>query len=41
VKADTFHPAVYALIVALLLGFRLVLSVKRSRWQRQPIQARA
>jgi sulfoxide reductase heme-binding subunit YedZ len=41
VKADTFHPAVYALIVALLLGFRLVLSLKRSRWQRQPIQAGA
>jgi sulfoxide reductase heme-binding subunit YedZ len=41
VKADTLHPAVYALIVALLLGFRLVLSLKRSRWQRQPLQARA
>lgn len=41
VKADTLHPAVYAAIVALLLGFRLVLSLKRSRWQRQPVQARA
>ena len=41
VKADTLHPAVYALIVALLLGFRLVLSLKRSRWHRQPVQARA
>jgi methionine sulfoxide reductase heme-binding subunit len=41
VKADTLHPAVYALIVALLLGFRLILSLKRSRWHRQPVQARA
>jgi sulfoxide reductase heme-binding subunit YedZ len=41
VKADTLHPAIYALIVGLLLGFRLVLSLKRSRWQRQPVQARA
>jgi methionine sulfoxide reductase heme-binding subunit len=41
VKADTLHPAIYASIVAVLLGFRLVLSLKRSRWQRQPIQARA
>ncbi len=41
VKADTFHPAVYALIVALLLGARVIFSLKRSRWQRQPVQARA
>lgn len=41
VKADTFHPAIYAAIVVLLLGFRLVLSLKRSRWLRQPVQARA
>jgi methionine sulfoxide reductase heme-binding subunit len=41
VKADTLHPAVYAAIIALLLGFRLVRSFRRSRWQRQPIQARA
>ena len=41
VKADTFHPAIYAAIVVLLLGFRLVLSFKRSRWVRQPVQARA
>ena len=41
VKADTLHPAVYAALVGLLLGFRLVLSLKRSRWQRQPVQARA
>jgi sulfoxide reductase heme-binding subunit YedZ len=41
VKADTLHPVIYASIVAVLLGFRLLLSLKRSRWQRQPIQARA
>jgi sulfoxide reductase heme-binding subunit YedZ len=41
VKADTLHPAIYAALVALLLGFRLVRAIKRSRWQRQPVQARA
>lgn len=41
VKADTFHPAVYAAIVAVLLGFRLVRSLRRSRMLRQPVQARA
>ncbi len=41
VKADTLHPAIYAAIVAILLGFRVVLAIKRSRWQRQPVQARA
>lgn len=41
VKADTLHPIIYAAIVALLLGYRLALSFKRSRWQRQPVQARA
>ena len=41
VKADTLHPAIYAAIVAILLGFRLVQSLRRSRWQRQPVQARA
>ena len=41
VKADTLHPIIYAAIVALLLGYRLALSFKRSRWQRQPAQARA
>jgi sulfoxide reductase heme-binding subunit YedZ len=40
VKADTLHPAIYAAIVAVLLGFRLVLSLRRSRL-RQPLQARA
>jgi sulfoxide reductase heme-binding subunit YedZ len=41
VKADTLHPAVYAIIVGVLLGFRVVVSLKRSRWQRRPIEARA
>jgi sulfoxide reductase heme-binding subunit YedZ len=41
VKADTLHPAIYAAIVALLLGFRVVISLKRSRLHRQPIHARA
>jgi sulfoxide reductase heme-binding subunit YedZ len=41
VKADTLHPLVYAGLVALLLGYRLALSFKRSRLQRHPIQARA
>jgi sulfoxide reductase heme-binding subunit YedZ len=41
VKADTLHPAIYAGIVALLLAFRLRHLVKRSRVQRQPVQARA
>jgi sulfoxide reductase heme-binding subunit YedZ len=41
VKADTLHPAIYAAIVTVLLGYRLVLSFRRSRWQRQPVQARA
>ncbi|HKY22889.1 MAG TPA: protein-methionine-sulfoxide reductase heme-binding subunit MsrQ [Vicinamibacterales bacterium] len=41
VKADTLHPAVYAAIVVILLGFRLVLSLKRSRWQRPPVEMRA
>ena len=41
VKADTLHPLIYAGLVALLLGYRLVLSFKRSRLQRQPVQARA
>ena len=41
VKADTLHPFIYATIVALLLGFRLVYSLRRSRWVRQPLHARA
>ena len=30
VKADTLHPAIYAAIVAVLLGFRVVLAIKRN-----------
>jgi methionine sulfoxide reductase heme-binding subunit len=41
VKADTLHPAIYAAIITVLLGYRLALSFKRSRWQRQPVQVRA
>ena len=41
VKADTLHPLVYAAIVGVLLGYRLAHSFRRSRWQRQPVQARA
>ena len=41
VKADTLHPAIYAGIVALLLGFRLRHLVKRSRVERQPVHVRA
>jgi sulfoxide reductase heme-binding subunit YedZ len=41
VKADTLHPITYAAIVALLLAYRLALSFKRSRWQREPAHARA
>jgi sulfoxide reductase heme-binding subunit YedZ len=41
VKADTLHPLIYAAIVALLLGYRLAHSVKRSRLQRNPLQAGA
>jgi sulfoxide reductase heme-binding subunit YedZ len=41
VKADTLHPIIYAVLIALLLGYRLALSFRKSRWQRQPLQARA
>ena len=41
VKADTLHPLIYAAIVGVLLGYRLAHSFRRSRWQRQPIQAGA
>ena len=41
VKADTLHPIIYAGIVALLLGYRLAFSFKRSRLQRITVQARA
>ena len=35
------HPAIYATLVAILLGFRMIASLLRSRWHRQPVQARA
>ena len=41
VKADTLHPLIYAAIVSLLLCYRLALAFKKSRWQRQPLQAGA
>ena len=41
VKADTLHPLIYAAIVAVLLGYRLARSFRRSRWQRQALQAGA
>jgi methionine sulfoxide reductase heme-binding subunit len=41
VKADTLHPLIYAGIVALLLCFRLARAFRKSRWQRQPLQAGA
>jgi sulfoxide reductase heme-binding subunit YedZ len=41
VKADILHPAIYASLVAILLGFRLFAAIKRSRWYRQPVHARA
>ena len=40
VKADTLHPAVYAAIVAVLLGLRMMHSFSRSR-ARRPVQVRA
>jgi len=41
VKADTLHPLIYGGIVAVLLGYRLALAFRKSRWQRQPLQAGA
>jgi methionine sulfoxide reductase heme-binding subunit len=41
VKADIRHPAIYGALVALLLGARVALWLKRSRVSRQPIHARA
>ena len=41
VKADTLHPIIYASLVALLLGYRLVRVFNRSRWQRRLVQAGA
>jgi sulfoxide reductase heme-binding subunit YedZ len=41
VKADVSEPAIYAGLVAVLLVFRVVMALKRSRWYRQPVQAGA
>ena len=41
VKADTLHPAIYAALVAVLLGYRLALALKRARLQRHPVHVRA
>jgi methionine sulfoxide reductase heme-binding subunit len=43
VKADIRYPAIYATLVTLLLGARVVLSVQKRRVQRrhQPVQAQA
>jgi len=41
VKADILHPAIYASLVAILLGLRVIWALKRSRWLRQPVQAQA
>jgi methionine sulfoxide reductase heme-binding subunit len=41
VKADIRHPAIYAALVTLLLGFRTALTMRRARMSRQPVQARA
>jgi len=41
VKADTLHPAIYAVIVVFLLLFRVAISFKRARLSRQPLQVQA
>jgi sulfoxide reductase heme-binding subunit YedZ len=41
VKADIRHPAVYAALVTLLLGFRIVKTFQKSRVQRHAVQVRA
>lgn len=41
VKADVLHPAIYASLVVVLLAYRVFVTLKRSRWHRQPIEARA
>lgn len=38
VKADISRPAIYAALVALLLGYRAVLSLTKSRVRRQPVR---
>jgi sulfoxide reductase heme-binding subunit YedZ len=41
VKADTLHPTTYAAIVVVLLGVRVIWALKKSRWFRPPVHARA
>ena len=41
VKADTLHPFIYAALVAVFLGYRVVHSLRRTRLQRHPVQAGA
>jgi sulfoxide reductase heme-binding subunit YedZ len=41
VKADTLHPFIYAALVAVFLGYRVVHSLRRTRVQRHPVQAGA
>jgi sulfoxide reductase heme-binding subunit YedZ len=41
VKADVLHPAIYASLVVVLLAYRVLATLKRSRWHRQPLEARA
>jgi methionine sulfoxide reductase heme-binding subunit len=41
VKADTLHPLIYATLVAVFLGYRIVHSLRRTRVHRHPVQAGA
>ena len=41
VKADTLHPLIYAALVAVFLGYRIVHSLRRTRVRRHPVQAGA
>jgi DMSO/TMAO reductase YedYZ heme-binding membrane subunit len=41
VKSDIRHPAIYATLVALLLGFRVVTTLQKLRVQRHAVQVRA
>ena len=41
VKADTLHPLIYAALVAVFLGYRVVHSLRRTRVHRRPVQAGA
>jgi sulfoxide reductase heme-binding subunit YedZ len=41
VKADIRHPAIYAALVALLLGFRMITVLQKARIPRRAVQVRA